>query len=202
MFIEAIKSIKKFVFLLIFLFLILILFCNSVVLVKGYIASGKISSQNCQLLRIILYGSSDTPDGETVSAKFSLLDQNGNDIAVIERSWPDSFLAVDFSTSERKGIINYFPEKIYGTDSVISRKHFFIRKSGTNLIPYYMENRKCLFGISETEQSKMYDAAVFALLCFYRNLIIIHLQKICSLLFSKYQFSIFNKNSVINSGFT
>ena len=163
MFIEAIKSIKKFVFLLIFLFLILILFCNSVVLVKGYIASGKISSQNCQLLRIILYGSSDTPDGETVSAKFSLLDQNGNDIAVIGRSWPDSFLAVDFSTSERKGIINYFPEKIYGTDSVISRKHFFIRKSGTNLIPYYMENRKCLFGISETEQSKMYDAAVFAL---------------------------------------
>ena len=74
MFIEAIKSIKKFVFLLIILFLILILFCNSVVLVKGYIASGKISSQNCQLLRIILFGSSDTPDGETVSAKFSLLD--------------------------------------------------------------------------------------------------------------------------------
>ena len=123
----------------------------------------KIPQDNDQILRVMLFGSSENPEGETVSAKFSLLDQNGNDIAVIERSWPDSFLAVDFSTSERKGIINYFPEKIYGTDSVISRKHFFIRKSGTNLIPYYMENRKCLFGISETEQSKMYDAAVFAL---------------------------------------
>lgn len=157
------KSLKKLIVIFVASVFAFVLLLNLSVFVKGFAACGKISSKNCQLLRIVLYGSSDTPDGETVSAKISLLDRNGNDIAVIERSWPDSFLAVDFSAAERRGVINYFPEKIYGTDSVISRRHFYIRKAGTNLIPYYLENRKCLFGISESDKSGMYDAAVFAL---------------------------------------
>lgn len=148
---------------LLYLFLIVFVLINFFQFLSGYAACRKLNSENCQIFRIILFGSSDYPEGETVSAKFSLLDRKGNEIAVIERSWPDSFLAVDFSTAECNGRISYFPEKIYGTDSVITRRHFNVRKKGTNLVPYYLENRICLFGITESERKNLYKAALFAL---------------------------------------
>ena len=56
----------------------------------------KIPQDNGQILRVMLFGSSETSDGETVSAKISILDRSGSEIAAVERSWPQLYLAVSF----------------------------------------------------------------------------------------------------------
>lgn len=50
-----------------------------------------------EFLRIKIYGSSSDSDGNTVSGTFSIIDTNGNEIAVIERSWSGAYLAVEFA---------------------------------------------------------------------------------------------------------
>ena len=141
-----------------------ILVWNGFNFLVSFFSYAAVSPDSHQVLRVILYGSSNTPEGDTVSAKIAVLNRQGDDIAVIERSWPASFLAVDFSTAEFGDKIYSFPEKIYGTNSVIPRHAFFMnRRPGTNLAPYYLENRRCLFGNDEREQKNLYKIANFAL---------------------------------------
>ena len=155
-------EVKSFFFSLFILILSVLIVWNVFSLLFGYFSYSRVTSDNHQIMRIILFGSSENPEGDTVSASITLLDRCGNDFAVIERSWPKEFLAVDFADVDFKGHNYYFPEKIYGTNSVVSRNSFITRKQGTNLVPYYMENGICLFGSDENEQRNLYRLARFA----------------------------------------
>lgn len=153
---------KSFFFSLFILILSILIVWNVFSFLFGYFSYSRVTPDNHQILRIILFGSSENPEGDTVSANITLLDRGGNDFAVIERSWPKEFLAVDFADVDFKGHNYYFPEKIYGTNSVVSRNSLIKRKQGTNLVPYYMENGICLFGVTEKEQKNLYKLARFA----------------------------------------
>ena len=70
-----------------------------------------------EFLRIKIYGSSTDSDGSvgssTVSGTFSIIDSNANEIAVIERSWSGSYLAVEFARIGMDGKYFVFPSRIY-----------------------------------------------------------------------------------------
>lgn len=152
-----------FIFSFFTILLALLIIINTFTLIRSYLTYPKLSSDSHQILRVIFYGSSESFEGTTVSANISLLDRSGMEIARIERSWPDSFLAVDFSSAEFGDSLFFFPEKIYGTDSVINMNNFKIGKKGTNLIHYYIENGECMFGRNKTERKYLYSMASFAL---------------------------------------
>ena len=62
-----------------------------------YSAASRLKKTSQQeFLRVRIYGSSSSLDGNTISASFSIVDKAGNEIAVIERSWSGNYLAVDF----------------------------------------------------------------------------------------------------------
>lgn len=139
-----------------------------------------------ELLRIKIYGSSSGPDGNTVSATFSIIDTNGNEIAVIERSWSGAYLAVEFSKLSLFNENYIFPSKIYGKDRIIDEYSLamgttlidnrfakgtaFLDKlkftsSGTDLVKYYNENNQCmLLGYESTykKRNRMYCISSFA----------------------------------------
>ena len=55
-----------------------------------------------EYLRITIYGTTYSEDEKTISGTFSIMNTNGNEIAVIERSWNGAYLAVDFIRLEMK----------------------------------------------------------------------------------------------------
>ena len=123
-------------------------------------------TENYEVMRILLYGSSSTESGDTVSAVISLLDTAGNECAVIERSWKGSSLAVDFSSAEFSGKRLLFPQAVYGRESFYERRGFAGEKSGTSLAHYYNENGQCmLFGTGTTYENRqdLYRLSRFAL---------------------------------------
>lgn len=89
-------------------------------------------------MRIMIYGSSVTEEGNTISAKISIVDTTGNSIAVIERSWSGSYLAVEMNQFEMAGKTFLFPSKIYGKNKILENRNF--HKKYTNLEKYYNEN--------------------------------------------------------------
>lgn len=154
---------KLFLFSLLVFVITLTIICNTVSLLSCYFACPKVLPDNHQVLRIIFYGSSETSDGSTVSANISILDRSGQEIVKIERSWPDDFLAADFASAEFGDNIYYFPERIYGTNSVLTRRNPFSKKPGTDLVPYYIENGSCLFGTTDIEKRSLYKLGIFSL---------------------------------------
>ncbi len=156
------KRFNSFFFSLFVLILSILIVWNLFSFIFGIFSYSRVTPDNYQVLRIILFGSTDNPEGESVSASVSLLDRSGMEFAVIERSWPKEFLAIDFADVDFSGHNYYFPEKIYGTNSVVSRNTFLKKKQGTNLIHYYMENGACLFGTSETERKNLFRLGSFA----------------------------------------
>ena len=117
-----------------------------------------------EYLRIKLYGSSFTEEGDTVSGTFSIIDTNGNEIAVIERSWNGAYLGVDFSELKLNGCKYIFPSKIYGKKSIVQSQHKITK--GTSLEKYYNENGQCiLLGYSSSKQQRknLYKLARFTL---------------------------------------
>lgn len=130
---------------------------------KCYSIVSKIPQDNNQVLRIMLFGSSDNPDGETVSAKISVLDRNGGEVAVIERSWPEPYLSVDFRSAQFLNRQYFFPYIIYGSSTVASYKSFFRRNYGSNLSRYYIENGQCLMGIDQFQKKGLFYIFYFAL---------------------------------------
>ena len=101
---------------------------------KEYIAT--------EYLRIKIYGSSETEEGDTISGTFSIVDSNGNEIAVIERSWKGAYLAVEFVEFSMENKKYIFPATIFGRKSVIYNSHQ--KEKGVSLEKYYNENGECI----------------------------------------------------------
>ena len=116
-----------------------------------------------EFLRIKIYGSSSDSDGNTVSGTFSIIDSNGNEIAVIERSWSGSYLAVEFARVSIDGKYFVFPSRIYGKNRIIEERRE--RSKGTHLEKYYDDYGQCMllgYGSSLKERQKLYRIAAFA----------------------------------------
>ena len=118
-----------------------------------------------EFLRIKIYGSSTSPasEGNTVSGTFSIIDSNGNEIAVIERSWSGSYLAVEFARVGSDGKYFVFPSRIYGKNRIIEERRE--RSHGTLLEKYYDDYGQCMllgYGSSLSDRKKLYRIAAFA----------------------------------------
>lgn len=109
----------------------------------------------------MIYGSSENKDGNTVSAKIAILDTNGTEISVVERSWQGSYLSMEFASLSLNGKNYFFPYLVKGTESVIERESIFRKKRGTFLYPYFIENYSCLLFSSDDEdvQKNLYKIA-------------------------------------------
>ncbi len=119
-----------------------------------------------EFLRIKIYGSSsDTTDSadSTVSGTFSIIDSNGNEIAVIERSWSGAYLAVEFARVGIDGKYFIFPSRIYGKNRIIEERRE--RSHGTLLEKYYNDYGQCMllgYGSSLRQRKLLYRIAAFA----------------------------------------
>jgi len=105
-------------------------------------AAKKIPQIDFQLLRILPYNAA----GSEISASVSILDTDGEVLAVIERSWHGSFLSVECicaSFSENK---LYFPKRIYGAKTEYPSLADMGKRSGrgTALFRYYNRDGACL----------------------------------------------------------
>ena len=153
-------------FLLTVLFLLFItwIFFVFVSYITLYHSASQIEQPNQQeYLRVHLYGSSSSPDGNTISASFSVVDDAGNEIAAIERSWSGNYLSVDFAQASFKDKFFIFPLRIYGKERIMQTNKD--RKGGTDLEKYYDDNRQCLlsgYGSSLYERQELYKISRFA----------------------------------------
>lgn len=128
-------------------------------------------SQNIpqEFLRIKIYGSSSlstgpsVSEGNTLSGTFAIIDSNGNEIAVIERSWGGSYLAVEFARVTAGGKYFIFPSRIYGKNRIIEERRE--RTKGTLLEKYYNDYGQCMllgYGSTLRERKQLYKIAAFA----------------------------------------
>ena len=121
-----------------------------------------------EFLRIKIYGTSTEAavtgtDSGTVSGTFSIIDSNGNEIAVIERSWSGSYLAVEFSCISLENHTFIFPARIYGRKHIIEDRGE--RSKGTFLEKYYDDYRQCMllgYGSTLRQRKLLYKIAAFA----------------------------------------
>ena len=116
-----------------------------------------------EFLRIKIYGSSSDLEGNTVSGTFSIIDSNGNEIAVIERSWSGSYLAVEFARIGMSDKNFIFPSRIYGKNQIIEERRE--RNHGTVLEKYYNDYGQCMllgYGSTLRTRKKLYRIAAFA----------------------------------------
>lgn len=115
-----------------------------------------------EFLRIKIYGSSATSEGNTISGTFSIIDSNGNEIAVIERSWSGAYLSVEFAQSDFNNKYYIFPTRIYGKNRIIEERKE--RKNGTTLEKYYDDNGQCMllgYGSSLKDRRNLYALSLF-----------------------------------------
>ena len=153
-------------FLLTILFLLFIMWICFVFIayISVYHAASQIDQPNQQeYIRVHLYGSSSSPDGNTISASFSVVDTAGNEIAAIERSWSGNYLSVDFAETCFKDKFYIFPVRIYGKERILETKKD--KHGGTLLEKYYNDNGQCLllgYGSSLYERQLLYKIARFA----------------------------------------
>lgn len=138
---------------------------NAIVFVRCFSAAKEIPPLNYQIMRVKFYGSSDGNGENTVSANFSILDLQGNDCAVIERSWKGSYLFLTFRTAEFLGRTFCFPEKIYGSKTIDGRGGSSFGTGGTCLYPYYIDGGECFLrgsAIPSRQRKKLFHLAKFA----------------------------------------
>lgn len=118
---------------------------------------------NQEFLRIKIYGSSSTGEGNTVSGTFSVIDTNGNEIAVIERSWSGAYLSVEFAQADFNSKYFIFPSRIYGKNRIIEERKE--RNNGTSLEKYYDDNRQCMllgYGSTLRDRKNLYILSLFS----------------------------------------
>ena len=116
-----------------------------------------------EFLRIKIYGSTFESEGNTVSGTFSIIDSNGNEIAVIERSWSGSYLAIEFALVNFNGKRFVFPSRIYGKNRIIEEGRE--RSHGTLLEKYYDDYGQCMllgYGSSFKNRRQLYKIAALA----------------------------------------
>ena len=117
------------------------------------------------IMRIVFFGKSEDAGIKTLSAKFSILDFNGSEVSVIERSWKSDALELVFKKVRFGKKVFYFPQKIYGMNYDSFKNSWKTENSGINLVPYYLENGQCLLYNSVTKNDfakKLYKIADFA----------------------------------------
>lgn len=116
-----------------------------------------------EVLRIKIYGSSTSSEGNTVSGTFSIIDSNGNEIAVIERSLSGAYLGVEFVQSNFNGKYFVFPSKIYGKNRIIDGRSD--RNKGISLEKYYDDYGQCMllgYGSTFKDRRNMYILSAFS----------------------------------------
>ncbi len=116
-----------------------------------------------EYLRIRLFGMTYSEDGNTVSGNFSIMNTNGNEIAVIERSWNGSYLAVEFVELNMQNKSFIFPLRIYGRNTIIENHPD--KKKITTLDKYYNDAGLCLLaGVYASPENKrnLYKISRFA----------------------------------------
>ncbi len=116
-----------------------------------------------EYIRFTIYGSSSSNDGNTISASFSIVDSNGNEIAKIERSWTGNYLAVEFAETSFAGNSFLFPSGIYGRERIMQTGSQ--RSKKTSLEKFYDDNGQCLllgFGSTYQDRNHLYTIARFA----------------------------------------
>ena len=149
----------------IFSLMLFIFFISSVNILNCVTSAKKINIPSFQMVRIILYGSSQEKSGDTISGRIALMDTNGNEIAVMERSWQGSYLFMDFTKTDISGKNLYFPCMVRSADKIYEKKSKLSRPKGTYLYPYYIENHQCLLysGFDEENiRNSLYKIARFA----------------------------------------
>ena len=155
------KLIKKSFWFALLILIFSYLFFTFISYTKLFYSSKKIDLfNNTEFLRIKIYGSSSLPDGNTISGTFSIIDSKGSEIAVIERSWQGSYLAVEFLTVNVLNKSFSFPSSIYGKEKILDDKKS--KKNGTTLEKYYNENGKCFLVSSRNSQRALYNICSFA----------------------------------------
>ena len=158
---NAIKEFLLSVLLILFLSWTVFVFAT---FLSVYHASNQLKQPTQQeYLRVRLYGSSSSSDGNTISAAFSIVDTAGNEIAAIERSWSGNYLSVDFVEATIKDKFFIFPVRIYGKERIMETKRD--RHGGTLLEKYYDDNGQCLllgYGSSLYERQELYKLSRFA----------------------------------------
>ncbi len=125
-----------------------------------------------EFLRIKIYGASydldsglaeQTSTTASISGTFAIIDSNGNEIAVIERSWSGSYLAVEFARIGINSKYFVFPSRIYGKNRIIEERRE--RSHGTLLEKYYNDYGQCMllgYGSSLKQRKLLYKIAAFA----------------------------------------
>lgn len=131
---------------------------------RVYLSAKRLSSfYSNELIRIKIFGSSRNEDGNTVSARISIIDTNGNETAVIERSWSGNYLSINFYKTSICKKSFFFPVEIYGKNQMLEGQRF--HTVGTSLNRYYDENQECLLlGASSTKKDRqhLYNISSFA----------------------------------------
>ena len=158
------NTIKEFL-LTVFLMIVFVwVFFIFVSYISVYHAAEQLNQPTQQeFLRVRIYGSSSSNDGNTISASFSVVDNAGNEIAAIERSWSGNYLSVDFVESSFKDKYFIFPLRIYGKERIMETQKD--RHGGTLLEKYYDDNGQCLLlghNSSLYERQQLYKLARFA----------------------------------------
>lgn len=125
---------------LFFVILSIYFFYATIIYTKFFLAVYKINEQQNQDFMILkIYGNSSLKDGNTVSARFSILDSNQNTITELERSWSGNYLAVNFARINLFDKEFIFPTKIFAKEKIFENS-----KNGINLEKYYNENNQCM----------------------------------------------------------
>ncbi|MBR1640557.1 MAG: hypothetical protein IJ688_14380 [Treponema sp.] len=135
------------------------------VCLKSYSAAANLEClQNShEIMRIKIYGSSYSTEGNTVSASLSIIDSNGNEISVIERSWSGSYLGAEFARVSLYGKNFVFPVSIFGKNNIYGSYSGW--KKGTMLERYYNDYRQCMLlghGSSYKDRRQLYWLSAFA----------------------------------------
>lgn len=158
------NTIKEFFFTIFVMLLFTWVLFVFVTFLSVYHAAAQIRQPNQQeFMRVRLYGSSSTADGNTISASFKIMDTAGNEIAAVERSWSGNYLSVDFVETSFRDKFFIFPVRIYGKERIMETKKD--RHGGSLLEKYYDDNGQCLllgYGSSLYERQELYKIAAFA----------------------------------------
>lgn len=154
----------KFLLYLFTLFSVFYMLFTCIIFLKCYAASRTTAGfLDQEFLRFKIYGSTSNFEGNTVSATISIIDSNGNEIAVIERSWSGSYLAVEFAQVRLNGSYYIFPSRIYGKNRIIEEKRE--RRLGTRLEKYYTDNNQCMlagYGSTYSQRKALYVISALA----------------------------------------
>ncbi len=153
---------RKIILLSIFSLALLVLLLQVFTYVQCYFFISKLPADNGQILRVMLYGSTENAEEKTISAKISVLDRKGSEVFTLERSWPKLYLAVTFKSVSFLRNTYFFPEKVFGTDTVSVHHNVFEIIPSSNITKYYIVQNKCLLGADDFEKRILRKIFYFA----------------------------------------